>query len=318
LTNVLEQVAVDPRITGDRYGQYIIYECTQCPREFPTPEAFNAHRVPVHGPQSDSNLTTRVIYTQSDTSAFRRPLATESSLQKFFFCTKCPKRLGTYSSWRKHYFDDHGSTKDVRPRVELVDMDVLPIQLFECVDCGADFLTQANLSGHHNRVHQNLPHDLGRHHMLKAGYKFVCLVTGCGWSFVRFASLKYHNSKWHPTSTIQFEYKRCDQPNDPNMTISSAQPSDWIVTEEMVIEDSQSDEGDSDEDDDTADAFLATEPNTVMTSGHQDAPPWPVAIQLPLELVCPPRPSPIRVRRFRFEPIGVVPWPASKLNRRIH
>jgi hypothetical protein len=96
-------------------------------------------------------------------------------------------------------------------------------------------------------------HDVNIHHMLKAGYKFVCLEKVYEESFVRFASLRYHSGKWHPSSTINFEYRKCDQPNDPSMAIQNAQPS-----AQMVIEDSQSPEWGFDKD--TAEALLAETP----------------------------------------------------------
>jgi Zn ribbon nucleic-acid-binding protein len=111
-----------------------------------------------------------------------RPFTNELLLQKFYVCVKCPslKWIRTFSSWKKHYIQEHGSSEGVRPTVEMIDMDDIPIQLFECVDCGADASTKYNLLRHHRRSHPELSHDMDRHRVLKAGYKFVCLEAGCG------------------------------------------------------------------------------------------------------------------------------------------
>jgi hypothetical protein len=117
-----------------------------------------------------------------------------------------------------------------------------------------------------------------------------------------------------------FEYKRLNQPNDPSMAILSAQPPHQMVIEGMVIEDSESSE-EWGFDEETAGAPLDTD----MTSIDQPSLPPPAVsahpqptTQLPIDIVCPPRTSAIRVRKFRFEPIGVVPWPSSMLNCRGH
>jgi hypothetical protein len=143
---------------------------------------------------------------------------------------------------------------------------------------------------------------------------------------MRFASLKYHGGKWHPSSTITFEYKRWNHPNDPSMAVPS-------LSHPIVIEDSQSDEWEFDEE--TAEALkalIATDltsapqlPEAELSNPPVDttigppppvsAPPQP-ATQLPMTIVCPPRASALRVRKFRFDFIGTLPWSATKFDRR--